>query len=305
MKTRFATVVFALVALVFPPASSPARAGSCVPLSEAQLHLDPSYQILENQPDAIEIRIPDYGVVTFPPRGGALDTLQILTPQMSAPEDAFVLGVDYSACIDPVTGAGQVDFQRAGPYFIRAAYADGHVDHFDVHVISVPAGPAAGRGGWVQVQMPSNVNGYRGTEFGSDPTNFNTQGTLDGLISQIKTDYGNSSGPIDIALRYHGSSGKFQVGKGEWVSLDPNGRANFDKLCQALRGRAKSITLLSCRAAKGQKGCEFMNALSQCAGGVPVHGSNGKVTTTWKKNNPSGTVQTVTKGSMTSSGSCP
>jgi hypothetical protein len=309
MTRRHAFLVTLLALLAFAGVTARRCAAACLPLSPAQLALSADYVIPEGEPEAMILELPDYGVVDFPPRGGALVTLQVLPPQLDLPEDVFVVGEDYSGCIDAESGSGQIDFQRAGPYFVRAGYADGHVDHFEVFVIAIPSIDAAptvsAGGGWIQMPAPSGAQGYRGGgKFGNDPTGYNTQTSLDGLISQIKADYGNAGGKIDIALRYHGAPGEFTIQKGEWISLGPKGKANFDKFCQAARNRVKSITLQTCRTGLGPKGCEFLQALSACAGGVPVYASTGKVTTTWKKNNPSGTVKTVTKGTVVSNANC-
>ena len=229
---------------------------------------------------------------------------------MIDPADKFIAGTDYTGCLDATSGAGQLDFQRPGPYLVRATYADGHSDHFEVYIVSQPSDvvlpkSACGTGGFVEMPVTSGAQGYRGTPFASDPNGYSTQGTLNGLISQIKSDYGNAGTQIDVALRYHGAPGQFTIQDGETVSeTGAKGKANFDKLCQALRGRVKSVTLLSCRTGMGTKGCQFIKALSACTGAT-VNATCGKVTTVWKKNNPSGTVKFVTNGAQGNSTSCP
>ena len=73
----------------------------------------------------------------------------------------------------------------------------------------------------------------------------------------------------------HGCEGAIIV-NGEKVSLAVADKANFDKFCK-LKGKVKSVTLLSCSTGHGDPGCEFLKKVSECLGGVSVTGYSGDV----------------------------
>lgn len=304
--------VVALFVLGVLVACAGTAAASCDALSPAQLFLNAGYQVPYALANAVVIQMPALGDLSLPPRGGALVTLQVLPAQMVDVADQFVAGVDYTGCIDAASGAGTVSFRRAGPYIVRLGYADGHVDHLEVHVVSVPAGApssALAGGGSLQgfreiTSIPAGAKGYRDAAFAGDPTGHSEQSNLADLVSKIRSDQVDAGQPIDIALRYHGSSGQISIGK-DLMGLGPRGMENLRKFCLGVKGKVKSVTLLSCRTGKGQKGCEFIKQLSSCLGDAPVNAMTGRVTTTWRNNNPSGTVKFVQNDQQTSSGNCP
>ncbi len=289
---------------------------TCVALSPAQLFLDPNYSVPRAQANLILVHMPSFGTISLPPRGGALVSLQVLPPQMLDLENEFVAGVHYTGCIDAASGGGQLNFQRAGPYIVRMGYADGHVDHLEVHVVSVPgelpasalAGPPDLTGYKEITSIPTGAKGYRDAAFVTDPTGFGEQSSLDALTSQIRSDQVDAGHPIDVALRYHGASGTIMIGN-DRIALDKQGMRNLEKFCLALNRKVKSVTLLSCRTGSGKKGCDLIKKLSECLGSVPVNAMTGRVDTSWRKdgsgNAVPGSVKFVQNGQQTSSASCP
>jgi len=313
---RAALVAGALAALALVGGAVAAGA-QCTALTADDLFLDPAYAIPDTSLPAIEIEIPSFGEVTFPPRGGPVTHIQVVPPQMLLVQDAFVVGTDYTGCLDP-DGTARLDFEHVAPYFVRVTYADAHVEHYIVYVITTPSpAPFTGPGaGFHQVSsMPSNVHGYQSSSFANEPSGFTTVSSLDQLINQVTSTWTAGNGdPIDIALRLHGAAGQFQFSRNEVVSDGPAGSANLERLCNKLRGKVRSVTLLSCNAGTGPKGTDFMQKLANCLStpqGTPHHaqvtvnGNSGKVSSEWHTSNGQTSFHFTTNGGAVSASGPP
>jgi hypothetical protein len=134
------------------------------------------------------------------------------------------------------------------------------------------------------------------------------------LISEITSEFFNSNGPIDVTLRYHGAPGQIYFNQGEVVTTGPLGTANFNKMCNKLRGKVRHVTLLSCSVGSGAEGAAFLQALANCLSApqgtpgrqqVTVSGSTGDVAPAWTRT-PQGTnVKWTTAGSVTTASGPP
>ena len=283
LRALTASLAIAAVSWMLPRSA----AAECTPLDPSAMYLDPQYTMPDSLPDVISVLIPELGVVTFPPRASVVTALQVIPPQLEVPEEQFVAGVDYTGCL--TEGAGEVDFQRPGPYFVRVTYADGSFDFFVVYVITKPArGPLGPRGGFKQViNQQSGSQGFSGTpeDFGTEPSNFTSAPDVNSLINAIADAAGNSS--IDVTLRFHGAPGNIWFSEGSWMSQGPQGQANLDRFCRRLRGRVKSLTLMVCNVAKGAEGQAFIQRLADCLSvpgqpPVTVTATDGVVAPTWR-----------------------
>ena len=206
--------------------------------------------------------------------------IKIAPPQMIDTTDTYRPNIDYNACLDPFTGANNVTFQKAGPYIVRVVRASGpdewHIIGVGTQVLGacfMAGGPPA------QFVFPIPPKGYVGADVCLGAAYFPVQAcyaSLALLVADVTADA--AGGPVDMVFLDHGGDGEFTVNAIDKVSQSPADAPNFAQFC-TLKGEVKSLRLLSCSAAHGVEGEDFIERLSERLGGVPVTGYTGRVFT--------------------------
>ena len=248
--------------------------GQCVNLTPVQMSTNDA-EFPDGERDIYNL--PDTGVFTLPP-GAAVTGIKILPPTMGVPAEEYVPGINYEACIDAGAGSGSIYFKRGGIFAIRIERIGGANDTIILSVDGITFEDFA-RGSAKKFPCPTPPVSFTGTDVVFPTLNFAGTTYVSGvnnLIAAIKAKAAAAGGPIDVVINDHGKPGQLLI-NGQPINLTtPTGIANFKKFC-ALKGKIKSLTLISCSTAHGAAGVEFMKKLSECLGGIPVTAFTGTV----------------------------
>ncbi len=242
---------------------------SCDPISNTSLFLDPATippgQIGHVSPgDSLNVlytqdSLNTGGSISFSTGPSQIVAIKIAPPQMIDTTDTYRPNIDYNACLDPFTGANNVTFQKAGPYIVRVVRASGpdewHIIGVGTQVLGacfMAGGPPA------QFVFPIPPKGYVGADVCLGAAYFPVQAcyaSLALLVADVTADA--AGGPVDMVFLDHGGDGEFTVNAIDKVSQSPADAPNFAQFC-TLKGEVKSLRLLSCSAAHGVEGEDFI-----------------------------------------------
>jgi len=227
------------------------------------------------------IQLPPAPQVWAAPAGpGSVTLIQIAPPTMLSPSDAYIPGTDYQACLDSVTGGGSITFSSDASYLVKVSYSAGSPAYFIINVGAEDFGKCFEDGEEKEFPCPV-TKGYRGADTkGGYFTTETTVNSLQQLVNAIMADA--AGGPIDVVIVDHGCEGGFTINGTDMVSLAPADSNNLKLFC-SLKGKIKSLCLLSCSVGHGAPGTAFLQALSKCLGGISVKGFTGNVETWMRK----------------------
>ncbi len=271
---------FIAVAVTVTVAFAPRHAlASCNSLSNSDLFLDPA-TIPEGEigvhytADSLNAG----GSMSFSVSPSLIVGIKIRPAQMIDSTNAYVPNVDYSACLDPGTGANNVTFVKAGVYIVKIIRASGPDEWHIVGVGTQSLGACFVMGKPQEFAVPIPPKAYVGTD-ACAPAYFPVQGCeagLAALVGDVTVDA--AGGPVDVVFVDHGGEGEFTVNLIDNVSLTPADAANL-ALFSSLNGKVKSLRLIACSTAHGDAGEDFLEVLSERLGGIPVTGYTGKIFT--------------------------
>ncbi len=271
---------FIAVAFTVTAAFAPRHAlASCNSLSSSDLFLDPT----TIPPGAIgahytEDSLNAGGSMSFSLPPSLIVGIKIRPGQMIDSTNTYVPNVDYSACLDPVSGANNATFVKAGVYIVKIIRASGPDEWHVVGVGTQALGACFMEGIPREFAVPIPPKGYVGTDVCA-PAYFPVQGceaSLAALVGDVTVDA--AGGPVDVVFVEHGGEGEFTVNALDKVSLSPPEAANLALFC-SLKGKIRSLRLLSCSSAHGDAGEDFIEVLSARLGGIRVTGYTGRIFT--------------------------
>lgn len=273
--------VFALFLLSLSAIAAPSRA-TCVAETPAQMALD--WTTVPPGEIGILVTVVDLPpapqVWSVPLGPGSAFLIQIAPPTMLSLGDAYVAGVDYVACTDASSGAGNVGFTSDGSFLIKVTYGNSSTAYFIVNAGAEGFGKCFEDGEEKEFPCPV-TKGYRGAD--TKGGYFNTETTVNSLKALVDAIMADAAGgPIDVVIVDHGCEGGFTINGTDMVSLAPADSANLKLFC-SLKGKVKSLTLLSCSVGHGAPGTAFLQALSKCLGGITVTAFTGNVETWIRK----------------------
>ncbi|MEO8148189.1 MAG: IPTL-CTERM sorting domain-containing protein [Bacteroidia bacterium] len=253
-------ISIAILVMLFKPTIMKSQ---CITLTPAQMQMSSS-EIIYGVHTVINLG--GLGNLPFSNGGDPVTGIKILPPVMLNPVANYVPGTHYTACVDAGAGTGQITFNRGGVYMVRVNRLSGNNDTLQVLVLAEKLQTCAAGGAPTEFPCPVPTHAFEGSD--TEPTLRFPGSTVVNSVAALAAAIAAAAGAgqIDVTIVDHGFPGGISINGNNISEADA---ANLAAIC-ALKGKIKSLTLISCSTGKGAAGAAFLKKLSECLGGIPV-----------------------------------